>query len=356
MFYILLFLFFYVVCLAVKDRKESIRRTFLQVACIVLTLFIGLRKFWPDQRVYEIAFEIAPMPWDFTWDIQPYGYAEKGYLFLASLVKVVYDEPVFYCLAMGAISMYLLYKNLNKYCIIPLIGLCDYIARFLLNRDFTQMRSSLAILLIIGASKYIVERKPLQYFLWVLLAYQFHHMALIAIPMYFFYLLNLTNRKIIIGLILAFILSQTLAGQISDTVELYSQDLNYETYTEGSYVDQALGLKNPMIYYQIAILLLFTFGEDKLKHLSKYYSVFRSGYFYSTLILIFFCNYTALSGRTSTMFATYEMFILPMLAYSFNKKGRWLFYMIVGFILLYFFQAKYFSAMSMINDSMNIMN
>lgn len=347
MFYILLFLFFYVICLAVKDQKESTQRTFLQVACIVLTLFIGLRKFWPDQRVYEIAFEMAPMPWDFTWDIQPYGYGEKGYLFLASLVKVVYDEPVFYCLAMGAISMYLLYKTLNKYCIIPLIGLCDYIGRFLLNRDFTQMRSSLTILLIMFGTKYIYEKKPIKYFLLVFLAYQFHTMALIAVPMYFFYRLNLTNKKIIIGLILSLALSQTLAGFISGTVDNYSQDLNYETYTEGGYVDQALGLKNPMIYFQMAILLLFTFGEDKLKRLSKYYYVFRSGYFYSTLILIFFCDYTALSGRTSTMFATYEMFILPMLAYSFSKGFRPVYYIGVGVVLLYFFYSKYMSAITM---------
>lgn len=349
MIYILLFIFFYTVCILMQGQKENVQRNLLKTTCVALIFFIGFRKFWPDQRVYEIAFEMAPMPWDFTWDIQPYGYAEQGYLFLASLIKVIYNNSVFYCIAMGAISMYLLYKNLNKYCIIPLIGLCDYIGRFLLNRDFTQMRSSLAILLIIWASKYIVERKPLQYFLWVLLAYQFHHMALIAIPMYFFYRLNLTNKKIIIGLILTFFLSQTLAGQISGTVELYSQDLNYETYTEGGYVEQALGLRNPMIYFQMGILLLFTFGENRLKHLSKYYYLFRSGYFYSTLILIFFCNYTALSGRTSTMFATYEMFILPMLAFAFPKNIRFIYYIGVGMVLVYFFYSKYVGAINMMN-------
>ncbi len=344
---VLSFVAFYSFCVYYVARKNKWQNIILIITLIFLTIIIGLREYWPDQLVYQIAFERAPMPWDFTWDIQPYGYVEQGYLFLASLIKVIYNNSVFYCIAMGAISMYLLYKNLNKYCIIPLIGLCDYIGRFLLNRDFTQMRSSLAILLIIWASKYIVERKPLQYFLWVLLAYQFHHMALIAIPMYFFYLLNLTNRKIIIGLILTFILSQTLAGQISDTVELYSQDLNYETYVEGGYVEQALGLRNPMIYFQMGILLLFTFGENRLKHLSKYYYLFRSGYFYSTMILIFFCNYTALSGRTSTMFATYEMFILPMLAFAFPKNIRFIYYIGVGVVLVYFFYSKYQSAMTM---------
>lgn len=335
-----------------QGQSIRLQRRILQIACVILTLLIGFREYWPDQIVYQIAFERVPYPWDFTWDIQPFGYAEQGYLFLASLIKVIYNNAVFYCIAMGAISMYLLYKNLRKYCIFPLLGLCVYIARFLLNRDFTQMRSSLAILLIIWASKYIVERRPLQYFLWILLAYQFHHMSLIAVPMYFFYLLNLNNRKIIVGLILALVLSQTLAGQVSDAVELYSQDLNYETYVEGEYIEQALGLRNPMIYFQTSILLLFTFGENRLKHLSKYYYLFRSGYFYSTLILIFFCNYTALSGRTSTMFATYEIFILPMLAFAFPKNIRFIYYIGVGIVLTYFFWSKYMLAINMMHGVM----
>lgn len=349
---VLLFISIYIVILYYISLTDKYQEFFLKGICIMLILCIGFRGIngeWPDQDAYRLSFQSAPKLWDIDTLVWTAAYVEYGYFLLASLMKTIIDNVTIYFLSMGAISMYLLYKNLKKYSIIPLIGLCDYIGRFLLTRDFIQMRSSLAILLIIWASKYIVERKPLQYFLWVLLAYQFHHMALIAIPMYFFYRLNLTNKKIIIGLILTFILSQTLAGQISGTVELYSQDLNYETYIEGGYVEQALGLRNPMIYFQMGILLLFTFGENRLKHLSKYYYLFRSGYFYSTLILIFFCNYTALSGRTSTMFATYEMFILPMLSFAFPKNIRFIYYISIGVVLVYFFYSKYQSAMTMMS-------
>lgn len=342
-----IYICFYFLCIFLKKYRLEIQQLILIVTCVILTFLIGFRDGWPDQIAYQMAFDLVPYPWDFTWDTEPFAYVEKGYFFLASLVKAIYDGPVFYCIAMGAISMYLLYKILDKYSIFPLLGLCVYIARFLLSRDFTQMRSSLAILLIMLGTKYIYEKKPIKYFLLVFLAYQFHMMALIAVPMYFFYRLNLTNKKIIIGLILSLAFSQTLAGFISGTVDNYSQDLNYETYTEGGYVDKALGLRNLMIYFQMGVLLLFTFGEDKLKHLSKYYYVFRSGYFYSTLILIFFCNYTALSGRTSTMFATYEMFILPMLAYSFSKGFRPVYYLGLGVVLLYFFYSKYMAAITM---------
>lgn len=215
---------------------------------------------------------------------------------------------------------------MTKYCAIPLLGLCDYMGRFLLNRDFVQMRSSLAILLIILAVKFIYDRKLVAYMLVLLLAYQFHHLALLGVPLYFLYKIRLSSMSIIVGLLLAMVLSQVMGGSISNVVDSYSQDLNYDTYVQDEYVEEALGLRNPMIYLQIAILLMYTFMEKRVAPKSQYYHLFRWAYFYSTLILILFCNYTALSGRTSTVFATCEMFMLPSIAMGLKKRPRTLFY------------------------------
>lgn len=320
----------------------------LMGVCVLLTVLIGFRDGWPDEEVYIAAFKGAPPLYKISFNETPLGYVEKGYLYLASLVKAIYDDWRFYLLAMGGLSMFLLYKSLEEYCALPLIGLCDYVARFLLNRDFIQMRSSLAILLIVLAMKFIYERKAAKYFLVVLLAYQFHHMALLGIPVYFLCQVRISRRSILLWLMLAFILSQTLAETISENVDAWSEDLNYQTYTEGMYVERALGLANPMIYLQLLVLLLFTlFESDLCKY--KYYYVIRTGYFYSTFILIFFCNYTALSGRTSTLFATYEMFMLPMIIAEKPKSVKWLYYAGIGLALSYFFYAKYADALLRMN-------
>ena len=130
-------------------------------------------------------------------------------------------------------------------------------------------------------------------------------------------------------------------------MDSYSQDLNYDTYVQDEYVEEALGLRNPMIYFQILILMVYTFMEPILASKDKFYYLMRWAYFYSTLILIFFCNYTALSGRTSTVFATCEMFMLPSIAMGLGKEKRFVFYVIVGGVLTYFFWNKYHSAMMM---------
>lgn len=348
---VIAFLVFYVFALYVITKKETTQKAILIATLIILTCLIGSRDGWPDEKVYQIAFSEAPRPWDFiSKNVESYGYVEKGYLFLASLVKLVLNDSRFYLFCMGGLSMYLLYKGLTAYCAIPLVGLCDYVGRFLLNRDFQQMRSSLAILLLILAIKLIHDRKLVAYMLVVLLAYQFHHLSLIGIPLYFLYKVRIGSISIIFSLVMAMLLSQLIAGSISDIVDDYSQDLNYDTYVQDEYVEQALGLRNPMIYFQIVILMVYTFMEPILASKDKFYHLMRWAYFYSTLILIFFCNYTALSGRTSTVFATCEMFMLPSIAMGFGKEKRFVFYVIVGVILVYFFWSKYRSVMMMLEE------
>ena len=348
---VIAFLVFYVFALYVITKKETTQKAILIATLIILTCLIGSRDGWPDEKVYQIAFSEAPRPWDFiSKNVESYGYVEKGYLFLASLVKLVLNNSRFYLFCMGGLSMYLLYKGLTAYCAIPLVGLCDYVGRFLLNRDFQQMRSSLAILLLILAIKLIHDRKLVAYMLVVLLAYQFHHLSLIGIPLYFLYKVRIGPISIIFSLVMAMLLSQLIAGSISDIVDDYSQDLNYDTYVQDEYVEQALGLRNPMIYFQIAILMVYTFMEPILASKDKFYHLMRWAYFYSTLILIFFCNYTALSGRTSTVFATCEMFMLPSIAMGLGKEKRFGFYVVVGVILVYFFWSKYRSVMMMFGE------
>lgn len=323
-------------------RQEQILVSILGL----LTLSIGLRSLdWADTEVYVMSFNYAPDIFH-VFQGEPYGYAEYGYYAICCFIKTFTNSWRVYLIIMAALSMWLLYKNLKEYSIVPLMGLADYIGRFILNRDMVQMRSSLVILIIMWATKYAYERKPIQYFLFVLLGYQFHHMALIAVPFYFIANVKFKNWMVIAGLLVALVLSQTIAGSIESYVDHYSQDLQYITYTTEEYKEEALGLRNPMIYFQTVILLLYCFCRKRLHKSMEYYEVFKSGYFYSTLILILFCNYTALSGRTSTMFATMEAFVLPYIYVSCKGVVRSLFAVGCFAVFIYFFAEKYMQAVS----------
>ncbi len=346
MLYIFLIIFVVCFCATMWKIKPRSQEQILVSILGLLTLFIGLRSLrWPDTEVYVMAFVNSP---DIIHILQrePYGYGEYGYYAICCFVKTFTNSWRVYLMMMAALSMWLLYKNLKEYSLVPLMGLANYISRFLLNRDMVQMRSSLVILIIMWATKYAYERKPIQYFLLVLLGYQFHHMALLAVPFYFIANVKFKNWMVMVGLLVAVILSQTLAVSIESYVDQYSQDLQYSTYTTEEYKEEALGLRNPMIYFQTVILLLYCFCRKRLHKSMEYYEVFKSGYFYSTLILIMFCNYTALSGRTSTIFASMEMFILPYIFVSSKGVVRALFAVGCFAVFIYFFAEKYMQAVS----------
>ena len=326
-------------------QKKGGKKIILGIVLIVITILITLRKNFPDQDSYEYAFELVPSLLDISSKDTPVGYVELGYWYLASFIKLIANNATFYLFTMGALSMFLLYKTLNAYCILPFIGLSNYIGRFLINRDFIQIRSSLTILLIVLASKYLLKHQYIKYLLVILLAYQFHHMAFIAIPFIFIYKYQPSNKIIIISLIVAAILSQFAMQSISTFVYSWSQDLNYETYTQREYVEHALGLRNPMIYWQVFILILFLLKEKEISQQTPYYHFFKSGYFYSTLILIIFCNYTALSGRTSTLFATFEIFIIPLIIKGSKGATKFAFSILFAVTFSYFFYIKYTETM-----------
>lgn len=342
----ILFILLYVIAVATLHLDANTKNRILIIICAILVWLIGSRDInWPDTIVYVMSFNQSPTLFHLNEYSSPLGYTEMGYFYLGALIKMLSNSWRFYLFVMAILSIFLLYKNLNKYCIYPLLGLCVYVGRFLLNRDMVQMRSSLAILLIIWGLQYVYKKRLIPFLLIVFLAYSFHRMALIALPFYFINLLKIKKVHIIISILIAFLLSQVAAEGISDYVDDWSTDLQYETYTQNEYVEQSLKLANPMIYFQLAILILFTFLEERIKNFEPYYYTLRNGYLYSTLILILFCNYTALSGRTSTMFATCEIFIIPLIAAFLSTKIKYLFLIGIGATLLYFFLTKYTDAL-----------
>lgn len=322
---LIVYIIFLLFCILISNSKAEQKSIILAIACIVLSFGIGYRDLvWADTIGYKYFFEQYTNDlFNYSISDKPFGYSEKGFYFLGVLVKTFTDNYQIYFLFIGALSMLFLYKDLQKYSIYPLIGLCAYIARFFMNRNLVQIRSGLAYLIIIWGIKYIYEKKMWHYIILVALCSLIHFSAWIALPLYFICNWIHLNKKVIVwGLIIAFIIGGFFQGPISAFVIDNAYDLSVSNYTQGEYITKAKGLANPMIYFQTFLLLTYTFLESKLVPMTKYYYIIRDGYFYSTLILICFCSFTALSGRTSTMFATLEFAIIPSLVYLFEKKER----------------------------------
>lgn len=349
MYIVEIFIFIYIFAIIVEQSKYEAKKVILIVGCIILTFFAGTRDiyFWPDTFVYYKDFvEYNTDIFNFTSSAAPFGYSEKGFQFLGSIVKTFTSNATIYFSFVAGLSFFFLYKFLRQYCIYPVLGLAVYISRFLLGRNFVQIRSGLAYLIILLGIKYVTERDWKRYFLIVFIAFLFHRSALIAIPLYFMGMINVKKWHVVAGTALSFIISGFFNDELQLLISDNAHDLNIYSYTVGLEVEKAKGLANPVIYFQTIILLFYTFAEDRLIPTTKHYYTFRNAYLFSTMILIAFCHYVGLSGRTSTLFATLEVVLIPSSIFLFQKKNRIVAYIGIGIILGYFFFAKYNNALA----------
>lgn len=340
---IFLYVVFYLFALYAEGLKSRYKRYWLMAICLVLAFLAGTRDYsWNDTMIYVDSFQLyTPTLAELTQFSQPYGYAEMGFYYIGVIVKTFTSNVVVYFLVVALLSFFFLYKAFDKYCIYPVLGVCAYISRFYLARNFMQIRAGLSYAIILMAVQYITKRDWKRYFAWVFVAYLFHHSAIIAVPLYFLCMIDIKKKHIVIGTVIAFIIAGFYSNVVRSLVADNASDLDVNTYVVEEY-QRDWGLSNPMIYFQTFLLMVYTFTEDRMKLTTSHYIAIRNAYFYSTLILITLSCYTALSGRVSSQFATLEMVIIPSIAYSFMKKDRWIAYLVMGAALTAIFYLNYY--------------
>lgn len=334
------FFIFYLVCmnLTLKGNQKSVVN-FLALSCFVLSIMAGTRNVnrWADTGAYIYDFWVnTPSLFDYTSDNHALYYDEKGFYFIGVFTKIFSNDYTFYLCVVAALSFLFVYKSLKELSIFPLIGLCVYIARFMLGRNYIQIRAGVSYAILMIGIKYITQRDWKRYFLIVFIAYLFHHSAILAAPMYFITLLKPKRWYIYVCLVLAFAIGIFGQGFVHGIIEDNATDLNVVKYSEqGGETEmvKSLGMANPMIYYQTLIMILYTRLEKRLAPIDSNYYVIRWCYLFSTMMLIGLCSYKVLSGRTSTMFATLEFAIIPSLIFLFSKKNRSFAFFFLGLVL-----------------------
>lgn len=340
---IFIYIAFYFFALYAESLTERRKQYLLIAICLALALIAGTRDpmRWADTEVYIASFlDYTPPLSELTMYARPYGYGEMGFYFIGVIVKTFTSNATIYLTVIALLSFFFLYKVFHKYCMYPILGTLAYISRFYMTRNLVQIRAGLSYAIILLAVQYITNRDWKRYFALVFIAYLFHHSALIAIPLYFLCYFKIERKHIIWGIGIAFVVAGYFSNVVRALVADNASDLSVDTYVTEEY-QREWGLANPMIYFQVFLLMFYTFAEKRMKQTTAHYITIRNAYFYSTLILITLSCYTALSGRTSSMFATLEMVIIPSLAYTFSDNNRKIACVVMGIALTAIFYLNY---------------
>ena len=335
------FVFYYILSIYYFEGLKGRDRTiFLTLSFAIVALIIGLRNplVWSDSGIYYMEFlDNVKSLGETTQFDKPQHYTEMGFYYIGVISKSIRNSSTFYFIFVSGITMLLLYFGIKRYSIVPFIALYVYLGRFV-NRNTIQIRAAIAIAIIIWGTVYVTKRKIWHYLLVVYIASRFHTSAYIAFPLYFMGYVNIKRSYIYMGIFASLIIAAYFGGMIRNIVS--QSDIANEwarSYIEeGSEKAWSNDLNNPMIWYQITILFVWTFFEDKLSKVTEHYYTIRNAYFYSTVILIVLCQYAILAGRTSTIFATYEMIMIPIFPMLLQKNYRGNAYIGIGLFYVVF--------------------
>lgn len=316
-------LYYFLSVSSFEGLNAKYKTRFLALSCILVAYIIGIREpmHWSDSGVYFLEFveEVKPFSQLLPSD-RPGAYSEMGFYYIGVLAKTISDDAMFYFLLVSAITMFCLYYCFKQYSIFPFIALYVYLGRFV-SRNTIQIRAAIAIAIVIWGTVYVTKRKLWKYLLVVFIASRFHTSAFMALPLYFMGYVKIKKGHIYFGIAISLLIAAYFGGFIRDVVSQSSvaNEWARSYIQEGSEKAWSNNLSNPMIWYQILILWLFTYYEQFFAKLSKHYYTIRNAYFYSTVLLIVLCQYGILAGRTSTVFATYECMMIPMFLLLFKK-------------------------------------
>lgn len=312
----------------------------MSVLLIGLVIFVaGRGEVGADGGSYLYSWRNTATFWDKS--LSPSGflaYSEPGYYFFTVIIKSIYNNVFFYFAILSFITLSFIFTSLRRYAIYPLMGLAVYMARYFILRDFNQIRAAAAIAIIIYSTRYIEQRNLKKFLICWLSAFFFHISMIIALPFYWLNKWRPSQKQLYMIIIAAFLCSAILNQVFKNIIINISQKLNIlAAYTGDFGMTEGEGLLNPMIYFQVIILLLFIRMKPRLEKRQPYYYTIRNGYLYSTIIMILLSSLMVIGSRLSTVFATYDIFIIPALISLFNRKSKFIVVPVLYVLLILLF-------------------
>jgi hypothetical protein len=334
---IYLALYLIVIVLSLSDYfKKNVRQFVMFFILIGLVIFVaGRGGVGADGYNYIYSWNATATLSDQSLKPSvPLAYSEPVYYFFTVLLKSINADLFFYFAVLSVISLSFLFSSLKRYAIYPLLGLVVYMARYFALRDFNQIRAGAAIAIIMYATRFIAQRNGWKFLIAWLFALCFHNSMVIVLPFYWLSRLRLSQKQLYVVVAVAFLIALVFNQAFKGVIDSVAQSLNIlAAYTGSSDMADGSGMLNPMIYFQLLFLLLFIWAEPRLRERQPYYYVIRNGYLYSTVILMVFSSLMVIGSRLSTVFATYDIFIIPALVSIFNRKSR-LIVIVVLYVLL----------------------
>lgn len=308
-----------VICISFFDLCKinySYKKIFMICVLLICVLMGGFRTIGTDWEQYYTYFMDRNTLAEFS-DTHYGLYYEAGFIYLNYIIKCITDEYYGMLLFLTAAICFFKYKMITKISkgdlvlVILALNFSYYLG------DFFPVRQNLAIAITIYSIIFIVKRDLFKFILIILVASLFHRSAIIFFPAYWIYYKDISNKKVIILIIISFLIGYTEI--ISKIVMLFSNiDITLIdkliAYTERGELSESANIAGPVkllfsFSKKIVLLLVFLYIKNKVQ--LEFYKGFFNFFLVSIVIsLIFGFSAPEVSARAQVFYNFVEIFLV----------------------------------------------
>ena len=332
LFYIGIFIFCIIMLIfnnMLKEQKH--KRIFEIITLVVLCIISGTRYYLggTDYNLYKNMFEVVPNIFDFDFSNvhEIYGTfgAEKGYLFLNSIVKTLGFNFFGFTLIHSIIFYTCMYIGLKRYTNNFNLLIIIFLYKMFFYDTFISLRQTLTIAIFFVSLRFIENKKIIPYFLCCLLAVSFHNGALILFLVYFINKVKLTKKRLIIlncifiPTILISILNIPILSYFQGFINIFSSETAIEKATNLINASPASGIGILHTFEYLAIMFLVIVNYSKIIEQDKNAEFIIKLFVILLPLFTLFRGYEILTREKDYFLFTYAV-ILGYLCKMYNKR------------------------------------
>lgn len=318
---------------SLKLSAEKYNKIFLLLSFVLLFLISSLRakQIGTDTANYINKFNLIQVT-DFRYIFDLVRY-EKGYVILNKIVSYISSNQQSIIVATSFIVLYTIFSGINKNSVNKVLSVYLFITLYYYFISFNAIRQYLAIGLIIFAYQYVKKREFFRFFIFVLLATTFHQLAIIFLPIYFFYGMKLNNKKVFF---IVFSFTLVLIGFDAILNFVFLLFPQYEYYKGTDYLEGG-GMLTSLISGSILFFGFFVRATNKLDEEYDF-----------LLLIILFSFLTSLISMKVILFNRFNyyfeifniLFIPKAVSLEKNQKVRLVYYILICSITLIYYVVR----------------
>lgn len=205
------------VTIMLYDKFLKDKKMYVAIAMTQSFLILALRspELGVDVRNYSAGYEyisnlgfldlVSRLHFMATADlVHPFSY-ESGYTFINWIIAKIGCSFQVFLIFHAAFCTFSFGKFINRYSCNPQISFAIFLSFGFFIYSFCILRQTLAIAVLLFAIPYIEERKLSKFIVIILFSFTIHRTAIILLPIYFLFNIELTKKKYKMALVLVLI-------------------------------------------------------------------------------------------------------------------------------------------------------